>query len=1425
MKKITKRIFAAIIVVCMILTLIPVHAISLKANSVFLDTEYISKGEPSTDSNANIEEDGDSEFELSTALFQEEEEETIEEKLSNGMVNEEDIIFEEGSTYNISIEWNDNNNEYNVRPSEVIISKNADVINESNDWKISEILAEEIEIQDINYYNKFISINDNSCLITYNIDETMFMEIYGHKLWKDKDGKNVNMDSLPDYMVPSSVEIYLKKNGETVKTETISAENDWEYNFGIVPIDQLDSYSIEEESLEWWSLNNKKLSGGWIKLTLDENFNSGDDAAYMNIYFEDEKGEIRKFSKRWYTYLDEFYDDDIEDWVEDYILSGPREIIIPSSKAWVTWYVKSFNDYSSYGLKADIENISSGDYDILSNQPSELPLNHVEKDLPIETNHPFDDEGDEQDLIWSIKNTSNDAANDIIGIFEGTIIEGTKKWFDTMGNEIIPSLNSNEKIVIPDSITVVLKKDGIVQQRQTISEETNWKYYFIGKGIGDYTVEEENTPEGWEEISGKCSSDNLVGTKITSHHTDFGHIYIFFIGEDGNWYKVSLGEGTAIIPSTNFVIEYDDYNEDNILTVSFEKTKIDYIDYNEFFSEEPDFDDKTIHVLASGETIYHDNSVIMNSYPMYFVNLDYDIHNKLEGSYIRAYINWDDGNNRYNTRPENVKIDISSGEKKESIYVSADTDWELTENLIGWSDAIIDSITIEGYDVDFYQDEDWDGSVLKQEYIIDASLGDDYVNLRGEIHWFDEYGNEISRREELFNNPNTLAVSEIPNGVTICIKKDNEIIDYIYTYSPMDYGFGTGYIPKDEIDRYSVTTYINGWESSTYNVREYMAMYLTTENYGDGEAYIAYLKDGKYYKAGILYEISDEYEKGQLFIVPTDIKKLFIIRNPEITDNGYYDEEDDEWYGTHPHSYVNSIFFNETFYFNETQFDIAKDNYLKNVEEIDEPIISENEDICLTDITTKYMNEYSDINTSYTIIDGYNFNIQNVYQGQSVYVKGQKHWFDNNGEEISQGINEIVPNDIKLKLKNGNSTLNATTASLDNDYRYEFLTPIKNIDDNLSISEGTQKNWRQIPFKTELREIHIKMTFDGDDWGDEDDWDWDDEKNGYIDGDFEYFNQENDLTSSEKNEEDYVHVIYKTADGELYMFNDFIGKSFEGKIFLPGNAIELYFIYSGYNDSLCTNGPISYNKESIDKNELDVEVLLTQHPVQKISEDTLNSYIDGAIPGYIDGWREKYFQHWIFKDIANQYYEMSSISVEKEIDGDEANTSKVFPLTLKNDDGEEINIIVSADNKKEVILPTGKLYVASEIDNIPGFKNTDIASYWNDLLAQKGIKIEKSFFKLKTYTMQTAFFTNSKLFDENTYLNDDEYGKVPIGINRIVIRNLKKPEKPITGEEYDNGYRTEYSLQNYFTINSSPKEEEEELPDIPTPPPFHGGAE
>ena len=29
------------------------------------------------------------------------------------------------------------------------------------------------------------------------------------------------------------------------------------------------------------------------------------------------------------------------------------------------------------------------------------------------------------------------------------------------------------------------------------------------------------------------------------------------------------------------------------------------------------------------------------------------------------------------------------------------------------------------------------------------------------------------------------------------------------------------------------------------------------------------------------------------------------------------------------------------------------------------------------------------------------------------------------------------------------------------------------------------------------------------------DWDWDDEENGYIDGDFEYFNQENDLTSSE----------------------------------------------------------------------------------------------------------------------------------------------------------------------------------------------------------------------------------------------------------------------------------------------------------------------
>ena len=162
--------------------------------------------------------------------------------------------------------WKDDNNRDGKRPNSITVKLLADeketgkalVLDADNNWSetFTELDAyrdgkpvaytvEEVSVKD--YTSKIIKGEDGKFIIT-NTHTPEKISVGGTKTWNDKD-----LLGKVGYERPSSITVQLKADGEPVESKTVTADDDWEYEFeNLYKYDDGKEikYSVEETAID-----------------------------------------------------------------------------------------------------------------------------------------------------------------------------------------------------------------------------------------------------------------------------------------------------------------------------------------------------------------------------------------------------------------------------------------------------------------------------------------------------------------------------------------------------------------------------------------------------------------------------------------------------------------------------------------------------------------------------------------------------------------------------------------------------------------------------------------------------------------------------------------------------------------------------------------------------------------------------------------------------------------------------------------------------------------------------------------------------------------------------------------------------------------------------------------------------------------------
>ena len=162
-------------------------------------------------------------------------------------------------------EWNDNNNNDNVRPDSVTVNlKNGNetvdtvVLNENNKWTHTFNVPEYDEVAKIEYTVEENSVKGYTAEINGTIEEGFVItnthaddtkDITVTKVWDDKDNYNNKR--------PETVMIVLLANGEEVNSTLLSESNNWTYTFEKLNVNEQGTaieYTVKEVEVEdYWT--------------------------------------------------------------------------------------------------------------------------------------------------------------------------------------------------------------------------------------------------------------------------------------------------------------------------------------------------------------------------------------------------------------------------------------------------------------------------------------------------------------------------------------------------------------------------------------------------------------------------------------------------------------------------------------------------------------------------------------------------------------------------------------------------------------------------------------------------------------------------------------------------------------------------------------------------------------------------------------------------------------------------------------------------------------------------------------------------------------------------------------------------------------------------------------------------------------------
>ena len=627
--------------------------------------------------------------------------------------------------------WDDANNQDGIRPAEIIVNLLADgeqiqskTVTADNNWAYSftdlpkyangtEIVYTVTEKAVEGYEAK---VNGNNITNTHTPETT---EVNGSKTWDDNDNQ--------DGKRPEKIVINLLANDEVVRSQEVTADNNWTYSFTDLP---------------------KYANGQEIEYTVSEAAVADYTASYdgFNITNTHTPGKVSASVKKVWN------DNDNQDG------KRPESItvsLLADGKA--TGTTVTLNEANKWSdTVTDLPEKADGKAIVYTWEEENVPEG-------------YELTGNTSDGTFTVITNTHTP--------ETTKVEGTKTWNDS----------DNQDGIRPDSITVNLFANGVKVKSQEVTVANDWKYTFDdldkyenGKEI-IYTVGEDlvngyraivddynitNTHDTAKtEVSGIKTwndgndQDGIRPEKITVNLlADGNKVNTQEVKPDdnGNWTysftdlpKFKAGKEIVYTVTEEAVEGYvstvSGYNINNT-----HKPETIAINGSKHWDDNDDQDGKrpesiTVNLLANGEKVnsqvvtaagnwtynftdlpkYAEGSEIEYTVEEvavegYTTELDgYDIYNTHipETTIVEGTKSWNDKDNQDGKRPEKIIVNLlANGEKVDTQVVTADNDWKYSfKDLPVYKDGQKLTYTVSEETVKDYTTE-YDGTNIINSY-------------------------------------------------------------------------------------------------------------------------------------------------------------------------------------------------------------------------------------------------------------------------------------------------------------------------------------------------------------------------------------------------------------------------------------------------------------------------------------------------------------------------------------------------------------------------------------------------------------------------------------------------------------------------------------------------------------------------------------
>ena len=681
--------------------------------------------------------------------------------------------------------WDDNDNQDGKRPKQITVELYANgekvaekEVTASSNWSYSfNDLDKYKDGDEITYTIDEVAIPGYTKKINgYNITNTHEIEktkVEGTKEWVDENNK--------DGLRPDSITVELYANGVKVAEKVVTASSNWSYSF--TDLDKYSNgspitYTVEEKKVDNYETSVEKQNNKFIitnthevksvtvsgtKTWVDGNNKYGrPDSITVNLTGKagDEtvvsKSKVVTASSNWtyeFTDLPEYKDGkkitytisenavkDYDTTIDGYDITNTYNPETTSVKGEKTWDDNNNQDGLRPGsitveLYASGEKVAEKEVTANDNWTYEF-TNLVKYAKGVEINYTIKEKS-----VANYKTTIN-----VYNITNKHIPEVISKTVKKEWND-----DNNRDKVRPESITVILLKDGKEEQEITLSDDNNWTYTF------------NNLPKYRDK--GVVVKYSVEEKKVNNYETD--------IDEQDDGFVIT---NTHEIEKNNLVINKtwkDNNNQDRVRPDSINATVIGTVDGNEVsrqivtikasdnwryeFTDLPKYSNgaEITYTVVENDILDGDRSILYKAEDAKYNDNVVTLTNTHEVYKIdiTGEKKWVDSNDKDGLRPDSIIVDLyANGVKVASKEVKASDNWKYTftnldknqngEEINYTVDETVDSVTAKHY-IKTYDDDN--------KFVIINTHNPKDVTVSGTKTWVDD-NNKYGRPDSITVN-------------------------------------------------------------------------------------------------------------------------------------------------------------------------------------------------------------------------------------------------------------------------------------------------------------------------------------------------------------------------------------------------------------------------------------------------------------------------------------------------------------------------------------------------------------------------------------------------------------------------------------------------------------------------------------------------